>query len=102
MNSAGTTFSSLSSTARTVLPGATPLAVELGLEKVVPPDYALHAHHWLILHGRYVCKARKPNCPECAIRDLCAYRHKTPGPPPVVPAKAGTERLGDAKPMKRR
>jgi endonuclease-3 len=59
-------------------PGKTPLAVELGLEKHVPQPFRLGAHHWLILHGRYVCKARKPDCPGCVIRDLCAYRHKTP------------------------
>src|SRR6202012_2192294 len=70
-------------------PGKTPLDVELGLLKRVPPQYKRHAHHWLILHGRYVCKARKPDCPDCAIRDLCAYKHKTPGAL-VVPAKAGT------------
>ncbi len=58
-------------------PGKTPLEVEQGLEAVVPADYALHAHHWLILHGRYVCKARKPQCGDCAIRDLCLYPEKT-------------------------
>jgi len=58
-------------------PGKTPLAVELKLEKAVPKDRALHAHHWLILHGRYVCKARKPNCPVCVVRDLCDYKAKT-------------------------
>jgi endonuclease-3 len=58
-------------------PGATPLAVELGLEKIVPREYALHAHHWLILHGRYVCKARKPDCPRCIIADLCRFEPKT-------------------------
>lgn len=58
-------------------PGKTPLDVEHGLEAVVPADYALHAHHWLILHGRYVCKARKPLCGDCAIRDLCLYTEKT-------------------------
>jgi endonuclease-3 len=58
-------------------PGATPLAVELGLEKIVPSEYALHAHHWLILHGRYVCKARKPDCPRCIIADLCRFEPKT-------------------------
>jgi endonuclease-3 len=58
-------------------PGKTPLEVEHALEAVVPADYALHAHHWLILHGRYVCKARKPLCGECAIRDLCLYPEKT-------------------------
>jgi endonuclease-3 len=59
-------------------PGKTPEAVERGLLKNVPAEFRQHAHHWLILHGRYVCKARKPDCPQCVIRDLCAYRHKTP------------------------
>ena len=58
-------------------PGKTPLDVEQGLEAVVPSQYARHAHHWLILHGRYVCKARKPLCGDCAIRDLCLYPDKT-------------------------
>ena len=59
-------------------PGKTPRAVEDRLEQVVPPQRRLHAHHWLILHGRYVCKARKPDCPVCVVRDLCAYEPKTP------------------------
>jgi endonuclease-3 len=58
-------------------PGKTVLAVELKLEKAVPVKYRLHAHHWLILHGRYICKARKPLCPVCAVSDLCAYKAKT-------------------------
>jgi len=58
-------------------PGKTPLAVELLLEKRVPDAYKRHAHHWLILHGRYVCKARKPGCPSCVVNDLCRYRAKT-------------------------
>ena len=58
-------------------PGKTPLAVELVLEKRVPDAYKQHAHHWLILHGRYVCKARKPDCPSCTVSDLCRYRAKT-------------------------
>jgi endonuclease-3 len=58
-------------------PGKTPLDVELGLEKRVPAPYRRHAHHWLILHGRYVCKARKPECPSCVVSDLCRYRAKT-------------------------
>ena len=58
-------------------PGKTVLEVEKKLEKVVPPDRRLHAHHWLILHGRYVCKARKPDCPRCIVEDLCAYKDKT-------------------------
>jgi endonuclease-3 len=60
-------------------PGKTVRAVEDKLVKVVPAEFAHDAHHWLILHGRYVCKARKPDCPHCVIRDLCAYRHKTIG-----------------------
>ena len=61
-------------------PGKTVRAVEDKLNKVVPDEFKQDAHHWLILHGRYVCKARKPDCPHCAIRDLCAYRDKTPAP----------------------
>lgn len=58
-------------------PGNTPEAVEEKLMKVVPKEYMRHAHHWLILHGRYICKARKPECPRCPVRDLCAYKDKT-------------------------
>ncbi len=58
-------------------PGKTPRAVEDRLERVVPERYKLHAHHWLILHGRYVCKARKPECPACVVNDLCGYKAKT-------------------------
>lgn len=58
-------------------PGKTPLEVEKKLEKRVPAAYRLHAHHWLILHGRYVCKARKPDCPACPVADLCGYKAKT-------------------------
>jgi len=58
-------------------PGKTPDEVEQMLEKRVPEKYRLNAHHWLILHGRYVCKARKPDCPACVVRDLCAYKTKT-------------------------
>jgi endonuclease-3 len=61
-------------------PGKTPLEVELKLEKRVPMEYRLHAHHWLILHGRYVCVARKPRCWECAVHTFCAYKPKTPAP----------------------
>ena len=57
--------------------GKTPLAVELALERRIPDHWKLHAHHWLILHGRYVCKARKPDCPACTIADLCRYKDKT-------------------------
>jgi len=58
-------------------PGRDVLAVEEALEKRVPAEYRRHAHHWLILHGRYVCKARKPDCPHCLIADLCRYPAKT-------------------------
>jgi endonuclease-3 len=58
-------------------PGNTPRDVERGLESIVPRKYARHAHHWLILHGRYTCTARRPKCPECVVRDLCAYPAKT-------------------------
>ncbi len=59
--------------------GAGYLCTSLGpeLERVVPARYKRHAHHWLILHGRYVCKARKPDCPACVVRDLCGYKAKT-------------------------
>lgn len=58
-------------------PGKTPLDVELKLEKFVPDEFKLHAHHWLILHGRYTCKARRPDCLACMVSDLCAYGEKT-------------------------
>lgn len=58
-------------------PGKTPLAVEKKLKKGTPPHYKLHAHHWLILHGRYVCKARKPDCAACVVSDLCRFKGKT-------------------------
>lgn len=61
-------------------PGKTPLEVETKLLKVIPPAYLKHAHHWLILHGRYLCKARKPECWRCPIADLCAFKPKTPAP----------------------
>ena len=59
-----------------IAPGRDPLSVELALEKRVPEPYRRHAHHWLILHGRYICKARKPDCAACPIADLCAYPAK--------------------------
>ena len=61
--------------------GKTPLQVEDELSRVVPAAYAHDAHHWLILHGRHVCKARRPECWRCALSDLCPYRPKTPPPP---------------------
>jgi endonuclease III len=76
--------------------GKTPPAVEDKLVKVVPKKYRLHAHHWLILHGRYICVARKPKCPECPVRKVCEYKAKTtlddfPIAPPRL-AKARTLR----------
>lgn len=67
-------------------PGKTPLAVELGLETVTPAPFRRGAHHWLILHGRYVCKARKPECWRCIVRDLCAFEPKTPPPKDLADA----------------
>jgi endonuclease-3 len=71
--------------------GKTPLAVELGLEKATPAIFRRHAHHWLILHGRYVCKARRPECWRCIVADLCAFKPKTPPPP----ARAGEVAAAD-------
>ena len=67
--------------------GKTPRAVEDTLTKIIPAKYKHRAHHWLILHGRYVCKARKPECPRCLIRDLCEFKEKTKEEPPKPPAK---------------
>ncbi len=61
-------------------PGKNPLQVELKLLKRVPEEYKLHAHHWLILHGRYTCKARKPECYKCVVNDLCTFKGKTTSP----------------------
>jgi endonuclease III len=61
-------------------PGKTPLDVEKGLLKTIPDHYKRHAHHWLILHGRYICKARKPECWRCLIADLCPFKEKTAAP----------------------
>ena len=58
-------------------PGKDVVEVEKKLEKMVPDQYRMHAHHWLILHGRYVCKARKPDCPACPVSDLCRFKAKT-------------------------
>ena len=85
--------------------GRTPLAVETKLEKAVPDQFKRHAHHWLILHGRYICKARKPDCPICPVADLCAFKAKTAAleSPAVksVPAKSGARKPGAAKPVRR-
>ncbi|HEX5312910.1 endonuclease III [Aquabacterium sp.] len=61
-------------------PGKTPLEVELKLLKRVPDEFRLHAHHWLILHGRYICQARKPRCWECSVATCCKFKPKTPAP----------------------
>lgn len=67
-------------------PGKTPHEVESKLNQIVPERYKPNAHHWLLLHGRYVCKARRPDCPICLIRDLCRFKDKTP--PPLATAKS--------------
>jgi len=74
-------------------------AVEDKLEKTVPPEFKQDAHHWLILHGRYVCKARKPDCPQCVIRDLCRYKDKTPAEPERK--KAAPQKTAAKKPKRR-
>lgn len=61
-----------------IAPGKNVVEVEKKLEKFIPKQFLLDAHHWLILHGRYICVARKPKCPQCGISDLCEYKHKTP------------------------
>ena len=63
-----------------IAPGKTPLEVEKKLEKRTPPEFMQHAHHWLILHGRYLCKARKPDCWRCPVADLCKFKPKTSSP----------------------
>ena len=72
-------------------PGKTPRAVEDGLNRAVPARFKQHAHHWLILHGRYVCKARAPDCPACVVHDLCRYKGKTvaEGTPPEGGGRKG-------------
>ena len=83
-----------------IAPGKTPDQVEAAFLRIIPPEYLRHAHHWLILHGRYVCKARKPECPRCVIADLCKAEVKTTSVPAplvelgVLPAEASeTEEL---------
>ena len=70
-------------------PGKTPLEVELKLEKATPEPFLSHAHHWLILHGRHLCKARTPLCWRCPVADLCAYKPKTPAPKASAARAAG-------------
>jgi endonuclease-3 len=74
--------------------GKTPAVVEAGLLKAVPEAFVHNAHHWLLLHGRYVCKARRPECWRCPVADLCPYRPKTPAPDGARPAR----RRGDVRP----
>jgi endonuclease III len=69
--------------------GETPRAIEDGLLRVIPAECLLNAHHWLLLHGRYVCKARRPDCPRCPLVDLCAYEDKTLPPPATLPLSGG-------------
>ncbi len=88
-----------------IAPGKTPHQVEAGLEKVTPPQYRLNAHHWLILHGRHVCKARKPECWVCVVRDLCRYKAKTiPEEAIVAVRRSGKIQIviGEANPLVRR
>ena len=73
--------------------GKTPLEIERKLEKAVPKDKKLHAHHWLILHGRYVCKARKPDCPSCVVIDLCGYKAKVLAEAPATKAGSAKKRV---------
>jgi endonuclease-3 len=71
-------------------PGRTPLAVQTKLEACTPARYRRHAHHWLILHGRYVCKARKPECPDCVLADLCRFEAKTARAEPIKAPAGGS------------
>lgn len=82
-------------------PGKTPLAVELKLEKVVPAKWRASAHHWLILHGRYTCLARKPRCWVCAVKTCCPFKEKTPDPAETPPAK-GRKLAPPASPRRKR
>jgi len=81
-------------------PGKTPRAVEDGLLKIVPDNYMQHAHHWLILHGRYTCTARTPRCYDCIVRDLCRFKDKTPASD--TPAIARPRRAAAKKPAARK
>ena len=86
-------------------PGKTPLEVELGFEKVVPDEFKLHAHHWLILHGRYVCVARTPKCEKCIVADLCKFEDKTlltkTGPAAAKPRRPKKKTIVKKKPVKK-
>ncbi|MBL8629763.1 MAG: endonuclease III [Rhodospirillaceae bacterium] len=82
-------------------PGKNPLEVELRLEKVTPPEFKQHAHHWLILHGRYICKARSPDCWRCVVAELCAFKPKTPAPDSAESQKAKAQKKAAKKPAKK-
>jgi endonuclease-3 len=91
-----------------IAPGKTVEAVEAGLNKFVPEEFRLHAHHWLILHGRYTCKAQKPDCPNCGISDLCEFKAKTPDPlaekhavPRTLAKKVATKKSAPRKASKK-
>jgi endonuclease III len=79
-------------------PGKTPLDVENALRANTPPEFVQNAHHWLLLHGRYVCTARAPKCPSCIIRDLCEYPHKTQ----AAPRRPAARRVPRSVPARRR
>jgi endonuclease III len=81
-------------------PGKDPLEVELGLEKIVPAQFKRHAHHWLILHGRYVCTARNPKCASCAVRALCLYPDKTVAAPGGEAPKPKRPKAGVKTPIR--
>ena len=81
-------------------PGKNVLEVESGLEKIVPDHYKSRAHHWLILHGRYTCVARKPLCPTCVVRDLCRFKDKTKELPPEKPKAPASVRRAIKKTTK--
>jgi len=83
-------------------PGRNVREVEAELERVVPAPYKRHVHHWLILHGRYVCTARKPRCPECVVADLCRYRDKTAPAPSSVAASGTRARASASAPARSR
>src|SRR5208282_452881 len=79
-------------------PGKDPFEVEQGLEKIVPKHFKRHAHHWLILHGRYVCTARNPQCPACPVRALCLYSEKTTGEGARTPGGGAPKTKAPARP----
>ncbi len=83
-------------------PGKNPLDVELKLEKVTPPEFKQHAHHWLILHGRYICKARTPDCWRCVVSEMCAFKPKTPAPDSVEAQKAKAKKISVKKAAKKK